>query len=317
MNFVKIFVNLFQFNRTNWKAVALCFIAAAIFWLFNSFNKNYSANIRFPLRFDYSQEKFIPLTNLPGDVRVNVSGNGWELFRKSIGIKLPELTISLPRPTEVKKIVASSLIHTFSEQIGSGLKINYIVNDTLRLQIDELDSHKFKLVANLSQISFREGYGRVSPVVLLPDSVNLQGAKSLLHQMPDSIVLTLPKSELDEQFRKDVDVVIPFNESIVKNPSVAAVMFEVGAVEKTDLYVRAMLANANQFFKQTFADSLKVSVQIPKAQTEMFNEDRHQIVAIAEMKNKPKGMYRLQPTLKGLPKYAEVLAIDSVSVKVY
>ena len=211
MNFVKIFVNLFQFNRTNWKAVALCFIAAAIFWLFNSFNKNYSANIRFPLRFDYSQEKFIPLTNLPGDVRVNVSGNGWELFRKSIGIKLPELTISLPRPTEVKKIVASSLIHTFSEQIGSGLKINYIVNDTLRLQIDELDSHKFKLVANLSQISFREGYGRVSPVVLLPDSVNLQGAKSLLHQMPDSIVLTLPKSELDEQFRKDVDVVIPFN----------------------------------------------------------------------------------------------------------
>ena len=103
----------------------------------------------------------------------------------------------------------------------------------------------------------------------------------------------------------------------MKNPSVAAVMFEVGAVEKTDVYVIAMLANTNRSFKQMFTDSLKISVRIPKAQAEMFNEDRLKIEAIVEMKNKPKGMYRLQPTLTGLPKYAEVLAIDSMSVKVY
>ncbi len=317
MNFVRVFVNLFQFNRTNWKAVALCFIAAAIFWLFNAFNKSYSTNIRFPLRFDYNQEKFIPINSLPRDVRVNVSGNGWDLFRKSIGIKLPELNISLPRPTEVKKIVASSLTPSFSEQLGSGLRINYIVNDTLRLQIDELDSHKFKLFADLSQVTFSEGYGRVSPVAVLPDSVKLEGAKSLLHQLPDSIALIMPKSELDDPFRKEVEIVIPNSESIVRNPSVATVMFEVGSVEKIDAYVTILLANVNRSFKQTFIDSVKIRIRIPKEQAETFNEDRHLILAIAQMKNKPKGMYRLQPALTGLPKYAEVLSIDSVSVKVY
>jgi len=317
MNFVRVFVNLFQFNRTNWKAVALCFTAAAIFWLFNAFNKSYSTNIRFPLRFDYNQEKFIPINSLPRDVRVNVSGNGWDLFRKSIGIKLPELNISLPRPTEVKKIVASSLTPSFSEQLGSGLRINYIVNDTLRLQIDELDSHKFKLFADLSQVTFSEGYGRVSPVAVLPDSVKLEGAKSLLHQLPDSIALIMPKSELDDPFRKEVEIVIPNSESIVRNPSVATVMFEVGSVEKIDAYVTILLANVNRSFKQTFIDSVKIRIRIPKEQAETFNEDRHLILAIAQMKNKPKGMYRLQPALTGLPKYAEVLSIDSVSVKVY
>lgn len=317
MNFVRVFVNLFQFNRTNWKAVALCFIAAAIFWLFNAFNKSYSTNIRFPLRFDYNQEKFIPINSLPRDVRVNVSGNGWDLFRKSIGIKLPELNISLPRPTEVKKIVASSLTPSFSEQLGSGLRINYIVNDTLRLQIDELDSHKFKLFADLSQVTFSEGYGRVSPVAVLPDSVKLEGAKSLLHQLPDSIALIMPKSELDDPFRKEVEIVIPNSESIVRNPSVATIMFEVGSVEKIDAYVTILLANVNRSFKQTFIDSVKIRIRIPKEQAETFNEDRHLILAIAQMKNKPKGMYRLQPALTGLPKYAEVLSIDSVSVKVY
>jgi len=317
MNFIRVFVNLFQFNRTNWKAVALCFIAAAIFWLFNAFNKNYSTNLRFPLRFDYSREKFIPLDNLPRDVRVNVSGNGWDLFRKSIGIKLPDLSISLPKPTEVKIIVASSLTPSFSEQLGSGLRINYIVNDTLRLQIDELDSHQFKLFVDLSQVTFREGYGRVSAVVVIPDSVKLIGAKSLLHQMPDSIALILPKSELDDRFKKEIEIVIPNRESITRSASVASVMFEVGSVEKIDAYITTTLVNANRSFKQTFIDSVKVSFRIPKAQVATFNDDRHLIVAIAQMKNKPKGMYRLQPTLTGLPKYLEVLAIDSVSVKVY
>jgi len=317
MNFIRVFVNLFQFNRTNWKAVALCFIAAAIFWLFNAFNKNYSTNLRFPLRFDYSREKFIPLDNLPRDVRVNVSGNGWDLFRKSIGIKLPDLSISLPKPTEVKIIVASSLTPSFSEQLGSGLRINYIVNDTLRLQIDELDSHQFKLFVDLSQVTFREGYGRVSAVVVIPDSVKLIGAKSLLHQMPDSIALILPKSELDDRFKKEIEIVIPNRESITRSASVASVMFEVGSVEKIDAYVTTTLVNANRSFKQTFIDSVKVRFRIPKAQVATFNDDRHLIVAIAQMKNKPKGMYRLQPTLTGLPKYVEVLAIDSVSVKVY
>lgn len=297
--------------------MALCFIAAAIFWLFNAFNKNYSTNLRFPLRFDYSREKFIPLDNLPRDVRVNVSGNGWDLFRKSIGIKLPDLSISLPKPTEVKIIVASSLTPSFSEQLGSGLRINYIVNDTLRLQIDELDSHQFKLFVDLSQVTFREGYGRVSAVVVIPDSVKLIGAKSLLHQMPDSIALILPKSELDDRFKKEIEIVIPNRESITRSASVASVMFEVGSVEKIDAYVTTTLVNANRSFKQTFIDSVKVSFRIPKAQVATFNDDRHLIVAIAQMKNKPKGMYRLQPTLTGLPKYVEVLAIDSVSVKVY
>ncbi|KXK31544.1 MAG: hypothetical protein UZ12_BCD005000275 [Bacteroidetes bacterium OLB12] len=102
MNVVKLLVNLFQFNRTNWKAVSLCFLAAAVFWLFNAFNKNYSTEIRFPLVIEYNQSRFIPIGNLPTELRLNVNGNGWDLFRKSIGISLPQLTVNIERPLEIK-----------------------------------------------------------------------------------------------------------------------------------------------------------------------------------------------------------------------
>ncbi len=313
MNLARIFVNLFQFNRTNWKAVALCFAAAAIFWLFNSFNKNYATNIRFPLRFDYAEEKFIPLTNLPEDISINVSGNGWDLFRKSVGLQLPHLTIQLLRPTEVKKIVASSLTPSFSEQLGAGLQINYIVSDTLRLQIDELDTHKFKLVADISQVSFRDGYGRISPVVILPDSVKLQGAKSLLHQLPDSIVLVVPKTNLDDRLRKEVEIVIPHAEGIDKNPKVASVMFEVGSLSTIETFVKLNVSSSSA--KISYVDSVKMIVQIPKIQEEKFKEDKTAIQAGVDLKNGPKGSYRLYPNLKGLQPYMKVISIDSISVR--
>jgi hypothetical protein len=313
MNLARIFVNLFQFNRTNWKAVALCFAAAAIFWLFNSFNKNYATNIRFPLQFDYLRDKFIPLADLPQHVSINVSGNGWDLFRKSIGFQLPQLSIQLPRPTEVKKIVASSLKPMFSEQLGAGLQINYIVMDTLRLQIDELDTHKFKLVADVSHISFRDGYGRISPVVILPDSVKLQGAKSLLHQLPDSIVIVAPKASLDEPFRKTIEIAIPNAEAIDLSPKEASVMFEVGPLSLIETYVSLRVYNSST--KISYVDSVKVNVRIPKIQEGKFKEDKSEIQAIVDLKNKPKGTYHLRPRLKGLASYVEVLSIDSVSVK--
>lgn len=315
MNLARIFVNLFQFNRTNWKAVTLCFTAAAIFWLFNSFNKNYATNIRFPLHFDYAREKFIPLADLPQTVSINVSGNGWDLFRKSVGIQLPQLSIQLQRPTEVKKIVASSLTPMFSEQLGTGLQINYIAIDTLRLQIDELDMHKFKLVADISKISFRDGYGRISPVVILPDSVKLQGAKSLLHQLPDSIVLVLPKATLDEPLRKEVEISFPNAGAINRNPKEASVMFEVGPLSVIETYVSLKVFNSSA--RLSYVDSVRVNVRIPQIQEEKFKEDQTAMQAVVDLKNKSKGTFRLHPQLRGYASYVEVISIDSISVKQY
>ena len=125
MNLIRVIGNLFRFDRANWKAVVLCFVAAGVFWLFNAFNKTYATTIKFPLHFDYNHDKFVPVTPLPNHININVSGNGWDLFRNQLGLKLPELTISLERPLEVKKIVGATLPPLFQHQMGK-LQINYL-----------------------------------------------------------------------------------------------------------------------------------------------------------------------------------------------
>ncbi len=316
MNFPRVFVNLFQFNRTNWKAVALCVLAAVIFWIFNAFNKNYTTNIRFPLRFDYNQERYVPVGALPHQISINVSGNGWDLFRKSVGVRLPDLTIPLDRPLEVRKIVGSTLPPLFINQVD-GLQINYILADTLRLQIDEKDSHRFKLYLDLSKVSFREGFGRISKISIVPDTITLEGPKSLLHQFSDSLMISLPQTILDKAFREELEIVIPHSESLSRNPPVVTVMFEVGALEIIEANVKVSLINIPASVKSSFVDSVKMTVRIPSVRKIDFQSDLINVSAQVDLRSKSRGTQKVYPELIGMPIYAEVISLDSLTVKFY
>lgn len=308
MNLIKLLVNLFQFNRTNWKAAALCFFAATVFWLFNAFNKSYSTNIWFPLRFEYSHERYSPVRQLPHRVVLNVSGNGWDLIRKSTGLRQTDLIIPVDRPGEVKKIVGSTLPALFANQLG-GLKINHVVTDTLHVEWDEHDKHTFTILPDFSEVQFIEGYGQISTTVILPDSIVLEGPKKLLHQLPDKLPIKLPKVLLDNSYREELEIVIPNSEFIGMRPSKVTIMFEVGPVEVVEKRIPVTVLG-----RRIDADSVVVNFQIPRNLHDDFDQAIMQVEARIDARDKRTNTYKTIPFVSGLPPYAKVLDVDSVVV---
>jgi hypothetical protein len=308
MNLIRVIGNLFRFDRANWKAVFLCFVAAGIFWLFNAFNKTYATNIKFPLHFDYNHDKFVPVTPLPHHININVSGNGWDLFRNQLGLKLPELTISLERPIEIKKIVAATLPPLFQPQIGK-LQINFLIIDTLHLQFDEKDFHKFKVVVGFSDFSFQEGFGRISPVVVLPDSITLEGPRALLHQMPDSISILLRGNQVDQDVNEEVEVPVS-DESINRNPSVVKILFEVGSIQVK----KSLLRVETKSMQVAIPDSISAWFQIPVKREEDFNVLLKEMSATINVK-KWKQFGVILPHVNRLPSYAQLVRIDTLAYK--
>jgi YbbR domain-containing protein len=304
MNFLRAIGNLLRFDRANWKAVILCFIVAIIFWLFNAFNKTYSTNVRFPLRFEYDIENFVPATELPRQVTVNVSGNGWDLFRSFFGIKLPELTIPIERPLETKKIVGALLRPQLEPQLGK-LKVNYVVTDTLHLKLDERDAHLYKVVVDAKSLQFKEGYGLISPIVVLPDSVSLDGSKNLLHELPDSIMLLVTERELSESFSEEMDVSLPQGVNLIRNPPTVKVMFEVGAVK----VIAVRLKWIDKKRQISNSDSVGMKVIVPARQVEDFMSISTQFFARGRKTKNAKAY----PTQFNLPPYARIVEIDSIS----
>lgn len=301
MKMLKAIVNVFRFDRTNWRAAVLCMVAALVFWFFNALNKSYSTNVKFPVRFDYDLAQFAPVEALPHQITANVNGTGWELFREYVGFKQPELTISLERPTEVKKIVGASLMPLLQPQLGK-LKINYMVTDTLKIQVDEIDSHRFKVYVKVSASTYREGFGRTSPLVVLPDSIEVSGPKAVIHSLPDSLPVAILANGLDQNFEDDVEVTLP-SKFVKRNPRQVNVRFEVGKVVEVTANVK-VLATKNQQLKN-LPDSLACRFVVPEKRMEDF------------YRHKPE--MQLQWTGSSLrllqkPSFVELLQVDTLSI---
>lgn len=316
MKFFRAIFDILRLDRTNWKALALCFFAAAVFWFFNALNKNYSSNVQFPLHFEYDEEHFIPVEPLPKNLTLNISGIGWDLLRKRVGVKVPGISIPLEHPVETRKIVAATLSPLISSQVGS-LEVKYIVTDTLRLNIEPKITRKLKLNADLADVSFSKDYSRTSPVVILPDSINVEGPKSLVEKLPDSLSLLISAYRIDNSFRESIEVIVPGGNLIRRNPPVAEVMFDVGLMEESTLWVK-LKTSRMPWATEVDHDSVSCVFRFPSKERERFMSDIRKVTAtipIIELKKGEKKM--LLPELLDLPAYITVLKIDSVNLKKY
>jgi hypothetical protein len=314
LNFLRVFINLFQFNRTNWKAVTLCFVTATVFWLFSSLNKNHSTTVRFPLTLLYDQYKYVPASPLPQEIAINVNGNGWDLLRKHFGLKVPNLTVPLEKPSEIKRLSGSVLTPIFASQIGN-LNINYVVTDSLHIDLDQKFTRKFRITGDLSEVTFKEGFGRVSPVIILPDSISLIGPKKILLRMPDSLVLHLSQKKVDQNVREQMEVSVTESDFITRNPPVVDVMFEVGNLVRIEKWLKITM-NKLPWGAEIQKDTLRAVFEIPQRNEDTFRSYSLNVTVDPSVVRKGETKF-IKPTVNELPLWAKLVYIDSVKVRHY
>jgi len=314
MNFVRVIINLFQFNRTNWKAALLCLLAAAIFWIFNAFNKSQSTTIRFPVHFDYDQVHYVPVNPLPRHLNINVTGSGWELARKSFGFKLPELVIPLERPLEIKKIPTIAIKNMLGTQLG-GLQINFIATDTLHVPMDERLTKTFHLGVDVSGIKFRKGYGSFKEVDIVPDTVVIDGPRRVVKAIPQPITLTINADNVSKSFRDEVEIPMFESETINRNPPVVTVHIPVSELVLIETRLKLSVIHLPRKLKAP-ADSVNTIIQIPTELRDDFKSKRNEISAIIDWKKVTGETVLYYPEVIGLPDYARVISIDTLTNKI-
>lgn len=311
MTIASTILNIFRFNRKNWKAVALCFLTATVFWFFNALNKNYSTNITFPLEFDFDRESYVPVSPLPRQVKLNVTGIGWDLFRRSSGLKVPALVIPLERPADVKKIVAVPAL--FAHQLER-FNINFVLSDTFRLAIEPILRRSVTLRLDPASIDIKPGYVRTSEPKLTPDSVELQGPHSIIQSFIEPVLLRLGEQDLDENYREDVEVEFLHNELLQRNPPVVTVEFTVDRLVELNDSIPLKIINypkgANPYLG---IKALPCTFFVPERAMRNLNLDS--VKAVVDLRHFTRGIQQIKPSVEGLPPYSIVTKIDSIYVK--
>lgn len=174
-------------ERSYWRAVTACFLVASTFWLLNALNKTYTTRITYPLAWRYDESRFIPVQPLPTEVPVNVTGRGWKLLRRQLllDVKPAELTLSTPAAT---RYLTARALRPALQQAMEGLQYNYLLSDTLWVELDRRVSRRLPLALSPAT----DGAALPYAARFEPAEVVFQGPASKVNTLPNPYPVHLP-----------------------------------------------------------------------------------------------------------------------------
>lgn len=308
-----IFQNVRSQKGSNWKAIVLSILAASVFWIFQSLNKNYSTNLSYPIAFDYPAEHYVIMEKLPDEVQINISGIGWNIFRKSFSLTLNPLRVYLENPASTSKLIGAGLLANINDQLPD-FQVNYVISDTLYLNIESKISRTFDLSIDSLAIDLKNNFKIISRISISPDSVIISGPKSIISQLPTVLPLDIGNNNIDDSFDESVTLQVRgYQQSLLtKSSEDINVQFEVE--EYVTVSYKAKLTELEDIDSDIYAIDSTVNViySIPRSAQASINKDEILVVALSETLNKEDSTVRL--FIKNYPDVISSISLDSASI---
>ncbi len=232
-------------KRWDWRAIVVCALTAFTFWVFNALNAEHTSTIEVPLvlRYESNGQEIVAVKPPPEHINVNITGIGWTLFRKSIGIGMQPVEVYLTNPTAQTFLTSRTLRPYVDERLDDAKTINYIAEDTVFFDYDTLTAKSVPVYFDSMSIVLAENYRVVSTVSVQPDTVRFNGPASLLAQLGDTLFITLAPTPINKDFDENLAFSISDKKLVKSNVDQVRVKFAVRKFRNERSNVRVTMVN--------------------------------------------------------------------------
>ncbi|OON70862.1 hypothetical protein [Hymenobacter sp. CRA2] len=188
-------------ERSFWRVVTTCFLAAVTLWLLNALNKTYTTRISYPLQWRYDEARFIPVRPLAGRVEVQATGRGWKLLRNTLGLDIKPAEVMVRHPGGSGAVPGTALRPGL---VGAmeGLQLNAVLTDTVYFEFDQLVTRRLPLrlspAANGTALPFAARF--------VPAEVTFRGPAATLGSWPGYYQVHLPTAPAGSS---DGSIIVP------------------------------------------------------------------------------------------------------------
>ena len=215
-------------GKNNIKTFLVCLLAATFFWFMNVLNQdNYSIKLSYPLEIVYDNSAFVPLLPLPKRVSVNVSGNGWNLLRKSwLNFNALPVVYKVNNPNKSSYINSTTLTDQITE-LFPDLHVNYVISDTFELSFERKIRRIIPIRVDSIGINMGEGYVISSIINVSPSLISIDGPLSLVKAYPDTIRITVPTPKIQNNYDESLPIPLPVSPLVEVSHRNVYVSFEV------------------------------------------------------------------------------------------
>jgi hypothetical protein len=301
-------------DKGNWKVVALCVLGATTFWFFNALNKDYSTRITYPIEFIYQDSGTVVTQELPKRVSMVVSGGGWNLLRKTFWFSATPIQIPLESPTYQKYITKADLSSVIDDQLAE-LRLNYVVTDTLFLNIERRLTKKVKVKVDSSAISLAQNNRITGPIILKPDSVEFTGPQSFIAGLADSITVYATDENIAGNYKGIVNLGNLTSSVVSVQPAEIQVSFPTGVFLRQTRQVGVRPLNFPQNNSARLRDTLvQLSFTVSQKNLESLPPGSFSVVADYAELNSADSTIALK--LGSFPAVAENVVLQPEKIKV-
>ena len=198
----KFLTNINPQKISNYKVAALCFIAAATFWVLNALNKdNYTTVVDYPIEIIFDTNEFMAVEKLPNRVKLEINGNGWDLLRKYFKVNESPFLIEINNPSTKDYLLTSELRRGLAETINP-TNLASILTDTVKFKIDKIVTRKIKILADTSSNTLAKNFRLTTPIEIDPSVVNIKGPTSVLQKLDGFLKVSLKEDKINKNFNK-------------------------------------------------------------------------------------------------------------------
>ena len=291
------------------KVAALCFLAAATFWVLNALNKdNYNTVVDYPIEIVFDETEFMPVENLPNRIKIEINGNGWDLLRKYFKINESPFLIEINNPSTKDYILTSELRRTLAENLTPSVLVS-MVTDTVKFKIDKIVTRKVKIETDTTSTTLAQNFKLASPINIDPPFVNITGPTSVLQELDGVLKVTLGEDKINKDFNKLIPLTLPsaYTEFLTLEEESVQVKFEVFQMLEGNKRLKIKMINfpknvslaqePSNIIMSYFIDERKVA-ELSEFEFEAIlnynNRDREDSTIFVEVKPKPSFLEKIK-----------------------
>jgi len=192
-------------------------IASVLIWMLITLSKEYTATLRFPLKYsDFPQDKLLQKEPL-SEIDVIVKSSGFNILKSRLSDKnLVFNAKSLNKKSSSQYyFLTRNQFKSVQKQLQSGVQLQEISLDTIFLDLGSLISKKVPLKSNL-EINYHIGYDILESVSMDPDSILISGPKGQIENIKIINLELLKLEDVKSDFSKNVKIILPENTGNIK-----------------------------------------------------------------------------------------------------
>ncbi|MEQ8624647.1 MAG: CdaR family protein [Vicingaceae bacterium] len=295
-----------------------CLLLSASFWFLAALSKNYTTNLRVPLKYVKMSDDFLLTEEPPKQIDIKVSGNGFELLGEQMSLdrSAVEVNLNYARPLKNGLYAFSSirLEANVIEALDKDLNLEQIITDSIIFKTQEKVSLNLPVRPKL-KLSFKTGFNIRGKAIITPEMVKVSGPKNIV----DSLSFIETKELNYSEIADSVSYTIGFNtnnlhENLTVEPTQVKVFVPVEKFTEKVFNLELETENSvNATSIRTFPNEVKAVFLVPLSQYEGFNEDM--ILAKVSYNSESKNLKKLEVIIEGIPTFAKLLRLEPDKVE--